>query len=181
LQAGDNTRLLRLKTLTPDIVHKYHHPVKSKSHNRPTRTRPSEAELLPITTGNLPAPATPLVGRRRAARDLAAQLAEARLVTLSGPGGCGKTRLALHVAGTVGSRLPAGAWWCDLSPLAATCSCAFRPITWRWALNRPSPIISMCWPWPTAARLYWRVKGYEDEQDRAMLGNEWPSTNENTE
>ncbi len=25
------------------------------------------------------------------------------------------------------------------------------------------------------------VKGYEDEQDRAMLGTEWPSTNENTE
>ncbi len=50
----------------------------------------------------LPVPATPLVGRERELAEVAALLnGEARLVTLTGPGGIGKTRLALEVARTV--------------------------------------------------------------------------------
>ena len=41
-------------------------------------------------------------------------LADARLVTLIGSGGCGKTRLAVEVAGDVSSRFPGGACWVDL-------------------------------------------------------------------
>jgi hypothetical protein len=50
---------------------------------------------------NLPAPATRLIGREWAAERLQQLLGrdDVRLVTLVGPGGCGKTRLALHIAG----------------------------------------------------------------------------------
>ncbi|MGI5271753.1 BTAD domain-containing putative transcriptional regulator [Nonomuraea sp. CA-218870] len=62
--------------------------------------------------GNLPAALTPLVGRADDVAAAAEALRAGRLVTLTGPGGVGKTRLALDVAG----RAPA-AWLVELSPL----------------------------------------------------------------
>jgi hypothetical protein len=47
---------------------------------------------------NLSAPATSFVGRRVEVESVAAALGAARLVTLTGPGGCGKSRLAIEVA-----------------------------------------------------------------------------------
>ena len=48
--------------------------------------------------GNLPAPLTSFVGRRGELREVRGRLSESRLVTLTGVGGVGKTRLALEVA-----------------------------------------------------------------------------------
>jgi predicted ATPase/DNA-binding XRE family transcriptional regulator len=67
---------------------------------------------------NLPATAGPLVGRARQSARLGKVLEGKRLVTVVGPGGIGKTRLALAVAHRVRSRFPDGAWFCDLAPLA---------------------------------------------------------------
>jgi predicted ATPase len=68
---------------------------------------------------NLPVPPTPFVGRDDELADLSALLnrPEARLVTVTGPGGSGKTRLALQVAECVQDRFPDGIWLVDFAPL----------------------------------------------------------------
>ena len=68
---------------------------------------------------NLPVPATPFLGRERELGEVVELLAEddARLLTLTGPGGTGKTRLALQVAGMASDAYPDGVWWIPLAPL----------------------------------------------------------------
>jgi predicted ATPase/DNA-binding SARP family transcriptional activator len=68
--------------------------------------------------GNLPPQLTSFVGRDRERADIAHLLGRARLVTLTGPGGCGKTRLALEAAADAMGRLPDGAWFVDLAGLS---------------------------------------------------------------
>ena len=64
---------------------------------------------------NLPAPLTALVGRAREREAIAATLRATRLVTLSGPGGVGKTRLALELARDQVPRRADGVWLVDLA------------------------------------------------------------------
>ena len=68
-------------------------------------------------TGNLPLQVSSFIGRARELEQTAAALGEARLVTLTGAGGVGKTRLALQVAGQVSPRFGDGAWLCELAPV----------------------------------------------------------------
>ena len=65
--------------------------------------------------GNLPTQLTSFVGREQELADLAKALDEWRLVTLTGTGGVGKTRLALQVAAEVLTRFRDGAWLCELA------------------------------------------------------------------
>lgn len=62
----------------------------------------------------LPIGVAAFVGRERERAKVADLVADARVVTLTGPGGCGKTRLAVEVAGDVASRFSDGACWVDL-------------------------------------------------------------------
>ncbi len=67
---------------------------------------------------NLPLALTGFVGRTWEVREVRDRLAAARLVTLTGPGGCGKTRLALEVASAVLDAYPDGVWLVELAALA---------------------------------------------------------------
>jgi predicted ATPase/DNA-binding CsgD family transcriptional regulator len=60
---------------------------------------------------------TSFIGRDGPLREVAALLAEYRLVTATGPGGAGKTRLAGQVAGQVAGRFADGAWLVELAPV----------------------------------------------------------------
>jgi predicted ATPase/transcriptional regulator with XRE-family HTH domain len=66
----------------------------------------------------LPAPITPLVGRLAEASAIADDLMTERLVTLVGPGGVGKTRLALRVASDSAGKFTGGIWWAELGPVS---------------------------------------------------------------
>jgi predicted ATPase len=65
--------------------------------------------------GNLPAEVTSFVGRRRELGEIRNKLATARLVSLVGPGGVGKTRLALRAAANLGRGFADGAWVVELA------------------------------------------------------------------
>ncbi|MDN3024196.1 hypothetical protein [Streptomyces sp. S.PB5] len=67
--------------------------------------------------GNLPAEANEFVGRRLELTEIAGLLGAVRLVTLTGPGGVGKSRLALRAAHVAKSAFPGGAWLVELSDL----------------------------------------------------------------
>ena len=69
------------------------------------------------TPANLPTAATPLVGRDGELAELSAAITEPqlRLLTLTGPGGSGKTRLAIAVASALEHEFPAGIFFADLS------------------------------------------------------------------
>jgi predicted ATPase/DNA-binding NarL/FixJ family response regulator len=69
--------------------------------------------------GNLPLELTSFVGRRRELAEGKRLLAAGRLLTLIGPGGVGKTRLARRIAAETSRRFPDGVWMIDLGPLAA--------------------------------------------------------------
>jgi len=72
----------------------------------------------PPVRHNLPAPLTSFVGREQDLTRLERLLGEARLVTLAGPGGTGKTRLALEAGARVVGRFPGGVWLAELAGVA---------------------------------------------------------------
>ncbi len=72
---------------------------------------------LEVIPNNLPLQMSSLVGRDEERAGLPKLLAESRLVTLTGPGGVGKTRLALTVASAIFDLHPDGVWLADLGPV----------------------------------------------------------------
>ena len=85
----------------------------------PPRARPARAASDAATARprDLPVPTTPLLGRDDDVRRVGRLLAEHRLVTLSGTGGVGKTRLALAVAADIRDRYADGVTLVELAPL----------------------------------------------------------------
>jgi len=67
---------------------------------------------------NLPLERTSFVGRERELADVKRLLSERRLLTLCGPGGAGKTRLALAVSRDIAEEFRDGVWWVELAPVA---------------------------------------------------------------
>lgn len=80
--------------------------------------KPVTALSPPPPQHNLPAPATPFVGRIREIADVKGLLKTNRLLTLTGTGGIGKTRLALQAVNEVMDDFADGVYFIDLAPLS---------------------------------------------------------------
>lgn len=78
-------------------------------------TEPAAASALPQS--NLPQALTSFIGREKEIAEIRHWLTSTRLLTLTGAGGCGKTRLALQVAGTLQGEYPGGVRLVELAPL----------------------------------------------------------------
>jgi len=102
---------VRLKDLsTPEHVYQVIHP----------RLRATFPALHPLeaTPNNLPSQATSFIGRDKELQALKQLLSRSRLLTLTGSGGCGKTRLGLQVAADTLERYPDGVWFVELAALS---------------------------------------------------------------
>jgi predicted ATPase/DNA-binding SARP family transcriptional activator len=85
-----------------------------------TRTASNGLRQGAVAVGGLPAPPNATIGRDREVAEVGERLSagEVRLLTLTGPGGVGKTRLALAAAARVAAQFPDGAYFVSLAPLA---------------------------------------------------------------
>ncbi len=86
------------------------------------KSSPISSPTLTTELTNLPLPLTSFIGREKVLESLQALLATTRLLTLTGPGGCGKTRLAIELARREMNRYLDGVWWLDLAPLSDAAS-----------------------------------------------------------
>ena len=102
----------------------------------------SALRTLESFPNNLPVQPTPLIGRERevvTGRSLLQHL-EARLVTLTGPGGVGKTRLGLQIAADLLREFPDGTFFVELAPVIAAdlvIPSVAKTLSVREATNRP--------------------------------------------
>ncbi|MBY8881410.1 AAA family ATPase [Streptomyces sp. PLK6-54] len=103
---GPELRALHAELLRQDT------PPRPEAQPQP---QPQPPQPRPRTRGNLRARLTSFVGRETELRDIAADLTAARLITLTGPGGSGKTRLAQEAADR--GEYPDGVWLAELAPL----------------------------------------------------------------
>jgi predicted ATPase/DNA-binding SARP family transcriptional activator len=84
----------------------------------PVPAVPAPADPAPIPrTSNLPAQLTSFVGRDEELNRVSKLLGEGRLVILTGPGGTGKTRLAIEAAARLADQMPDGVWFVPLAPV----------------------------------------------------------------
>ena len=94
--------------------------------------------------GNLPSELTTFIGRRHLLQEVKSALSGARLVTLVGPGGVGKTRLAVRSASDLNHRIADGAWLVELAGLqepelvtkAVMTSLGLRDESSQWPVSR---------------------------------------------
>jgi predicted ATPase/DNA-binding SARP family transcriptional activator len=70
-----------------------------------------------LAKSNLPIPLTSFIGREQELNTLRDLFAKTRLLTLTGVGGCGKTRLAIQFAGQLIDEHPDGVWWIELASI----------------------------------------------------------------
>jgi predicted ATPase/class 3 adenylate cyclase len=126
--AGHGGQVL-LSASTAGLVDVARFPIKDlgehrfKDLARPERIFQLGADAFPairsLSPSNLPVPATPFLGRERELGQVLEMLRgpSLRLLTLTGPGGTGKTRLAIQASAESSDLFPGGLWWVALAPL----------------------------------------------------------------
>jgi DNA-binding winged helix-turn-helix (wHTH) protein len=117
---GDSRESPRFVETVPGKGYRFVAPVEVVAQS-PFQASPAPVaapERLPDTRRhNLPAEFTSFVGRRKELLKLPGMLASSRLLSLTGAGGVGKTRLALRLASGLVNEFPGGVWLVDLAPL----------------------------------------------------------------
>lgn len=73
---------------------------------------------IPTATNNLPPQLTSFIGREREMKEAAKRFSDARLLTLIGPGGTGKTRLSIQLGTELLPQFADGVWFIELAPIA---------------------------------------------------------------
>ena len=111
-----------------------------------------------------PSPLTSFVGRDTEVSQVLKNLGSARLVTLTGPGGVGKTRLAAEVSG----RLAGGAWFVELAPVTEPAEVAYTVLD---TLGIREPVISRRAGDPGAGPLDRLAEALADRDDVVILDN----------
>lgn len=81
------------------------------------------------SSGNLPAPVSAVVGRRREIAEVSELVDRQRLVTLTGPAGIGKSRLAMEAASGAANSFGGGAWWVALPDRGVGSAAAVEQLT----------------------------------------------------
>lgn len=108
-EPDDETRRLYQDILTRSL---------SADHAVDATPAARRADPRPRPSGNLPIQLTSFVGRERELREVVGLARRHRLLTLTGPGGCGKTRLALEAAAALRRETPDGVWFVELAGLS---------------------------------------------------------------
>jgi DNA polymerase III delta prime subunit len=85
---------------------------------KPSKTQLPTPRPRSARPHNLPLALSTFIGREREISEVKRLVGDDRLLTLTGPGGCGKTRLALAVASEVVEGFEDGAWWVALTSLS---------------------------------------------------------------
>src|SRR5207244_1307171 len=85
---------------------------------REDEVKPSFSAIFPVPSHKLPVETTRLIGRKRETADIKRLLQSARLLTLTGPPGTGKTRLSMHVAREMTSVFQDGVYLVSLAPIS---------------------------------------------------------------
>ncbi|UOT04086.1 protein kinase [Rhodococcus opacus] len=119
IQLGNGFPVTEMALDAEPGVQREHHPVPPVSSRRATfGQRPPTSPALRGASGNLPVELTSFVGRRGELTDTKALLSVSHLVTLTGIGGVGKTRLAVRTADSVQRAFGDGVWLVELGELS---------------------------------------------------------------
>jgi predicted ATPase/class 3 adenylate cyclase/DNA-binding XRE family transcriptional regulator len=124
---SNQTRVMVERHLPPDVTLRELGKYRLKDLNEPEHLYqlvipdlPSNfppLKSLEVMPNNLPLQLTSFIGREREIEEIRQLLTSARLITLTGAGGTGKTRLAIEVARTIGDQYPDGVWVVDFAVL----------------------------------------------------------------
>jgi len=128
--------------------------VSSVRAEKPLQTTPVAPAVPAAPTHNLPFAVTRMIGREEAAAALVSRLSQQRLVTVVGPGGIGKTTLALAVAEQIVAGCEDGVWLVETRGVGSPARLSSMPRSQHWETSSDMPpLVPVSGPMRAACRL----------------------------